>query len=64
MIGRFIFMCDADHFDVAVEAAKYLLENPDHKDAITTQMDGDGGNRVAMFAKRLKKSISVRQIHP
>lgn len=64
MIGRFIFLCDTEHFDVACDAAIYLLENPEHKDAVTSQTDGNGNSRVAMFAKRLKKSISVRQVKP
>lgn len=64
MIGRFIFLCDTDHFDVACDAAKYLLDNPEHKDVAATQTDGDGGNGVTMFAKRLKGSISVRQVRP
>ena len=64
MIGRFIFLCDTELFDVACESAKYLLENPEHKDVFTTQTDGDGKSGVTMFAKRLKKSISVRQVRP
>jgi hypothetical protein len=62
MIGRFIFLCDTEHFDVAFDAAKYLLENPEHKDAVTSHRSGV--RDVAMYAKRLKKSISVRQVRP
>lgn len=62
MIGRFIFLCDTEYFDVACDAAKYLLENPEHKDVATTQTGG--AQDVMMFAKRLKKSISVRQVKP
>lgn len=64
MIGRFIFHCDPEHFDVAEDAAKYLMENPEHRDVVTSQTDGDGKIQVAMFAKRLKKSITVRQVRP
>lgn len=64
MIGRFIFLCDPEHFALACDAAEYLLENPEHKDAVTSQTDGTGKPLAAMFAKRLKKSISVRQVRP
>lgn len=63
MIGRFIFLCDTEHFDVAYDAARYLLENPEHKEVATTSKT-DGNPDVMMFAKRLKKSISVRQVKP
>jgi hypothetical protein len=64
MIGHFIFLCDTEYFEVACDAAKYLLENPGQKDVATSQSDGDGGNLVMMFAKRLKKSIRVQQVKP
>lgn len=63
MIGRFIFLCDTEHFAVACDAAKYLLENPEHKQVATTSKR-DGKQEVMMFASRLKKSISVRQVKP
>lgn len=64
MIGRFIIECDPEHFDVACEAAKFLFENPRETNSMTSQTDGDGGNEVRMFAKRLKKSIHIKQVHP
>ena len=65
MIGRFILLCDTEHFDVAREAAVYLMEHPEHKEAVISQSDGSGAPAsVAMFVKRLKKSITVRQIRP
>ena len=65
MIGRFILLCDTEHFDVARDAAVYLMEHPEHSSVVTSQTDGNGGPaKVSMFAKRLKKSITVRQIRP
>lgn len=64
MIGRFIFECDTEHFDVACDAAKCLLDMPSEKSVATSVTDGDGNNAVMMFATRLKKSIRVRQVRP
>jgi hypothetical protein len=64
MIGRFIFECDTDHFDVACDAAKCLLDMPSEKSVATSASDADGGNAVMMVAARLKKSIRVRQVRP
>lgn len=64
MIGRFILLCDTEHFDCAKEAVQFLLENPEHKETMYSQTDGNGTISVMMFAKRLKKSISVRQVRP
>lgn len=64
MIGRFIFECNTDHFDVACDAAKALLDMPGEKSVATSASDADGGNAVMMFATRLKKSILVRQVKP
>lgn len=64
MIGRFILECDTDHFDLAGETAKALLEAPQEKTMAMSQTDGDGGNAVMMFATRLKKSIRIRQVRP
>lgn len=63
MIGRFIIECDPEHFDVARDAAQYLLDNPEHKDVATSSLEG-GEVKVMMFAKRLKKSIRIRQTRP
>lgn len=63
MIGRFIFLCDTEHFDVACEAAKFLLESPADNQTIVTSKT-DGNPEVWMFAKRLVKSIRVQQVKP
>lgn len=63
-VGRFIFLCEPEHFDVACAAARHLLENPGQKDVVTTQTEGFGKSGATMFATRLKKSISVRQVKP
>lgn len=63
MFGKFIFECDTENFDLAIDAAKYLLENPEHKDVVTSQSSG-GEIQVSMFSRRLKRSISVRQVKP
>jgi hypothetical protein len=64
MIGRFIFECDTELFDVACDAAKCLLDMPSEKAVATSQTDGEGNNEVLMVATRLKKSIRVRQARP
>jgi hypothetical protein len=64
MIVRMIFEGDIENFEVAADAAEYLLENPEHKDVVTSQIDGNGKLEISMHAKRLKKSIRVRQVRP
>lgn len=64
MIGRFIIECDTEHFDMAREAITFLMENPEHPETLYSQTDGEGTFQVKMHAKRLKKSIRVRQVLP
>lgn len=63
MIGRFIFLCDTEHFDVACDAAQYLIEHPEDNKVMTTSKV-DGNPEVWMSGKRLKKSIRVQQVRP
>ena len=62
MIGRFIFLCDLDNIIVAGKAVKALVNHPESKDIVISQ--GEGDSEIRMYAKRLKKSFSVRQIKP
>jgi hypothetical protein len=64
MIGRFILHCDTEYFDLAKEAVEFLMENPQHRETMYSQTDGSGGIDVQVFAKRLKGSITVRQVRP
>lgn len=64
MIGRFIIECDPEHFDVAKDAILYLQGNREHNEVMTSGEDVSGTISVAMHAKRLKKSIRVRQVKP
>lgn len=60
MIGRFIIECDPQYFEDARSAIAYLHDNPEHQDVVTSRTD----MTVSMHAKRLKKSIRVRQVRP
>jgi hypothetical protein len=60
-IERIIIECVPENLVVAGRAARWLLDRPNHKDAIVAY--GEGKNEVAFYVKRNKSSISVRQNH-
>jgi hypothetical protein len=62
VIGRFIIECDPEHLDVAKRAIVFLQVHTEQNEVLSTShgMDKD----VQMFAKRMKRSISVRQVRP
>jgi len=62
MFGKFIFECDLDNVIVAGKAVRALAKHPDSKDIIISQ--GDGDSEIRMYARRLKRSVSVKQIKP
>lgn len=62
MFGKFIFQCDLDNIILAKKAVQALARHPDSKDIIISA--GEGGDEVAMYARRLKRSVSVKQIKP
>lgn len=64
MIGRFIILCDPEHFDAARDAVVALQEHPNEREIMISVVYGPKDFEVRMFAKRLKKSISVRQVKP
>lgn len=60
--GKFIFECNTDYFDDAVFAAKELIGSSERSALFTSKCDGHP--EVHMFARRLKRSISVKQVKP
>ncbi|TWA89554.1 hypothetical protein [Bradyrhizobium stylosanthis] len=60
--GKFIFECDTDNFDDAVFAARELMESSEKSCMITSKVDGRPA--VCMFGRKLKRSISVKQVKP
>lgn len=62
MFGKFIFECDSEYFDDAVDAARQMLHGAE-KQCMTTAQYSDG-SEVHMFCRRLKRSISVKQVKP
>jgi hypothetical protein len=62
MFGKFIFECDTEYFDDAVSAAKEILGSAENQ-CMTSAVYSDGAE-VQMFARRLKRSISVKQVKP
>jgi hypothetical protein len=57
-VVRCILLCDEENLIVAGRAVQFLLHNPERKDAWLAY------GKVEMHAKRLAKSISVRQVRP
>ena len=62
MFGKFIFECDTENFDDAVYTAKELLESSEKSCLTTSKVDGRP--EVHMFGRKLKRSISVKQVKP
>jgi len=62
MFGKFIIECDTEYFGDATDAAKEMILHKE-KEMMTTVEYGDG-TTVRMFCRRLKRSISVRQVKP
>ena len=60
--GKFIFECEFDNIIVAGKAVKALEKYPDCKDIVISQ--GEGDDEIRMYARRLKRSISVKQVSP
>ena len=58
---RVIFECHPDNLVTAVRAARWLMERPEHKDAILAY--GEGKSEVSFYVKRNKESISIRENH-
>lgn len=61
MFGKFIFRCDEENIVLAGRAAKHLMLNPSKSDCWMSY--GENGE-IEMYAERLKRSISVKQVKP
>lgn len=59
--GKFIFRCDEENIVLAGRAAQHLLRDPSKKDVWMAYGDNC---EVEMYAERLKRSISVKQVKP
>lgn len=62
MFGKFIFHCDLDNIILAKKAVQALEKYPDSKDILISA--GEGRDEVQMYARRAKRSISVKQVKP
>lgn len=56
--GKFIFECDEENIVLAGKAAKHLLRDPSKSDCWMAYGDDE---QIEMYARRLKRSISVKQ---
>jgi hypothetical protein len=59
--GKFIFKCDEENIVLAGRAAKHLMRDPSKSDCWMSY--GENGE-IEMYAERLKRSISVKQVKP
>jgi len=59
--GKFIFRCDEENIVLAGRAAQHLLRNPSKRDCWMAYGDDEA---IQMYAERLKRSISVKQVRP
>jgi hypothetical protein len=62
MFGKFILECDPEFFDDAVLAAREMLDCEQNSMISTAKYPN--GTEVHMFIRRLKRSISIKQIKP
>lgn len=62
MFGKFIIECDTEYFNDAVDAAKDMILHKE-TEMMNTVEYGDG-TVVRMWCRRLKRSISVKQVKP
>ena len=60
--GKFIFECDEDNIIHAMRAAKNLISRAGERECFVCF--GEQRVEVEMFARRLKRSISVKQVKP
>lgn len=63
MFGKFIFECDEDNIVLAMRAAKNLINRPSERECLVS-FGETSRVEVEMFARRLKRSISVKQVKP
>lgn len=63
MFGKFIFECDEDNIVLAMRAAKNLINRPGERECLIL-FGETARTEVEMFARRLKRSISVKQVKP
>lgn len=59
--GKFIFECDEDNIVLAMRAAKKLSQDETNKECLVAF--GEDGE-IQMFGRKLKRSISVKQVKP
>lgn len=58
-VVRAILLCDDEHLILASRAVQFMVKNPERRDAYLAY-----GDKIEMYAKRLKASITVRQVKP
>ena len=63
MFGKFIFECDEDNIALAMRAAKNLINRPHDRECLVS-FGETNRTEVEMFARKLKRSISVKQVRP
>lgn len=60
---KFIFECDEDNLILAARAAKSILHDQSTNECLLAFGDGKE-TLVEMYGRRLKRSISVKQVKP